>query len=755
MKEITFQIKNTYLFYLKKLLYEKLTYFLSIVFVFASAVYFFVFQKFFTETGSTSMNLFFSGIPYISIIIVPVLCSVIFLNEEEYAFPVRSEIIPAAKILAVSTVLTVNLLLTVTVPIAVSFFGNVDTVNVIVSYFGMILFLVSISSLNIFVVTLCRKQGSAFAFGTIILAVVNSAHLLAMYFNLPDFISLFIKNISFAWHFDSFGKGIISTREVLFFITSSFLFTFLSYLIIEKRRGNKKRIFFNKSVLTCLIFIFVFLDAGRYEYKIDCTKEKRFSLSDYTKELLKEIDEPFSITYYRSGSLKQLYPQVNDVYDFIGLYKDSNKKIIFKTIDPSKTDGIAEKLNSYGIYSEQLQTSGRDKTSFTNVYSAVVLEYLDKMEVIPFVLDTSSLEYSLSSRINVMLRNTQNKVQVVFGNKYSEEDYSYVIPWLESNGFIVTKARLPSENRMLSFENSNDPLVVIGTSRFTAEDTEALESFILSGKKAFISTSSYEIDLTNDWSAVYDNDKVQRMLRSWGISFDKSITADFSNYILTMVSDSKSDGSSAETKTQSINYPMWISLQKQQNAPNGMITFWPSAINYEEENNGYRIKPVLVTTEKAWLVKEENNYINTNPFTASKVPLDIKSCGTYAVCVNAKGSLPGYYNTGKGTDCDVTVFADQYAFTTLMLSYTAGTNGDFRAFDFLTDRMLEMNGNQELISVKNKNYYSNAISKVTVEKLNSLRIPVIVLTVIPGFILIAVVYIFIKIKRKKAVYGYR
>ena len=90
-----------------------------------------------------------------------------------------------------------------------------------------------------------------------------------------------------------------------------------------------------------------------------------------------------------------------------------------------------------------------------------------------------------------------------------------------------------------------------------------------------------------------------------------------------------------------------------------------------------------------------------------------------------------------------------------MLSYTAGTNGDFRTFDFLTDQILEMTGNHELIGIKNKNYVTNSIFKVTVEDLSRLRIPVTILTVMPGILLILIVFVFITIKRRKYVYGYR
>ena len=81
MNGIKLQLKNTSAFYLKKLLYNPLTYIIVLCFITFTDIYFFLGQKFFTEFGSTSMNLFFTGFPYSYIIIVPALCSILYFSD--------------------------------------------------------------------------------------------------------------------------------------------------------------------------------------------------------------------------------------------------------------------------------------------------------------------------------------------------------------------------------------------------------------------------------------------------------------------------------------------------------------------------------------------------------------------------------------------------------------------------------------------------------------------------------------------------
>ena len=735
--------KNMY-----KFLISPLTYLIAIVMVAYCIVQFFIGQQFFTISGSTDMRLFFQSIPYICIIAIPSLLSTIGFKDDELNTPGASIIIPASKLLSSLAVLSAVILLTAVVPVAVSFFGRVDLSQILCGYFGIILYLASTLSISIFLFTVIKSSGGAFIATALILAVTNSAHLIPLYVKLPAFLSSFCKSISYAWHFDSAAKGIVDTRDVLFYLDSSLLFTLLTSASIEFKRGehfsfsNKRSSFFTKSfILSILVISFIFADNSLLYKRIDTTSSKKFTVSEYSKTLLSEVEEPLSVTYYLSKTLKELYPQVRDVQDFLEAYCSENKKISFSEVDPSSKTSkqkdslsdISSKLQSYGISPQQIQTAGRDSTSYTTVYSAVVISYLEKIEVIDFVLNTSTLEYDVTSRISSLVRNTKRKVQLVAGNGLSlENDYTYVKPYLESQGFEVSVMSLPLENIQ------NIPLVVLGTSQFSPSDSESLERFILNNGSAFICATPYSVDINGDWSVAENSDKVCRLLRSWGVNFKSTLTADISNFRITMVSDTDSSGNtSKETRTEYINYPLWPVLRPQTYALNGMTTFWPCAISYSTEDSN--ILPLLVTSPASWQVEKIDGKFQTNPFTIPQSPENKEKQQSEVVCLSLQGKLPGYYTTGYGNAKDVVVLADQYALSTMMLSYSSQSNGDFRSLDFLTDRLLEEEGLGQILPLKNKNYTSTSLYKATQDELSGLKFKTIFICIsIPLFILIII-----------------
>ena len=78
----------------------------------------------------------------------------------------------------------------------------------------------------------------------------------------------------------------------------------------------------------------------RYYFRLDLTSDNKFSVSDYSKNLLNEADEVLTITYYRSSVLNSLYPQVKDVNDFLKEYSN-NGKIFYKVVEPEKNNNIS------------------------------------------------------------------------------------------------------------------------------------------------------------------------------------------------------------------------------------------------------------------------------------------------------------------------------------------------------------------------------------------------------------------------------
>ena len=99
-------------------------------------------------------------------------------------------------------------------------------------------------------------------------------------------------------------------------------------MTIEIKKGRKfnknQKLFYAGIIVLAAILM---LDSTRYYKRLDFSKNKSYSVNAYTKRLADSLDDELKITYYRSGSLYKLYPQIRDVTDFINSYSLLSSKI--------------------------------------------------------------------------------------------------------------------------------------------------------------------------------------------------------------------------------------------------------------------------------------------------------------------------------------------------------------------------------------------------------------------------------------------
>ncbi|MBQ2080504.1 MAG: hypothetical protein II461_01910, partial [Treponema sp.] len=148
--------------YLFKLIANPFAYLACFIFSVLSMLQFLVLQHFFSDAGSTDLHRFFTGIPYISILIIPALGSLLSFSDDELSLPFRAVSVSFAKILSLLSVLAASLVLTFLLPVAVSSFGDVDLPPLVCSYFSMLLFLSASSALTVFLYTCIENPGAAF-----------------------------------------------------------------------------------------------------------------------------------------------------------------------------------------------------------------------------------------------------------------------------------------------------------------------------------------------------------------------------------------------------------------------------------------------------------------------------------------------------------------------------------------------------------------------------------------------------------------
>ncbi len=736
--------------YLFKLIANPFAYLACFIFSVLSMLQFMVMQHFFSDAGSTDLHRFFTGIPYISILIIPALGSLLSFSDDELSLPFRAVSVSFAKILSLLSVLAASLVLTFLLPVAVSSFGDVDLPPLVCSYFSMLLFLSASSALTVFLYTCIENPGAAFVLTSLVLAATNSIHLLGSYIHLSSALASLCKWMSFAWHFDAAGKGILDTRDLIFYISSTGLFGLASAWVIEKKRGYEPGFLKKIASLFFCAFILLSLDSSRIYGRLDLTSSKKFTVSPFSRQLLSEVDDSMTITYYRSAELKNFYPQVRDVSEYLEDYASYSKNVNFKVIDPAK-ENVEKRLENFGISSQAIRSTGKNTEAYTKVYSAVVVNYHGKNETIPFILSINTLEYDLAGRIQSLVREKDRIVQVVVGNGLKfDEDYAYVKPWLEAHGFTVVQTNLPSEiaegkNNVFTLYPSV-PLVVLGTALFTQEDAQALLTYIQGGGKVFLAMAPYNIDLKNEkkpWTVIDVVDYVRYGIQTLGLYFRESITADENCFKMSLYSDQKASGGVA--KSEFVDYTLWPELPLQKNASDGMVVHWPCAIDIETDfSDGSDFVPeqYLVTSKKAWQYKKTDGKYVTNPFETPHKAGDGDAVGEFCV-----GAL---LRKKDDENPSAIIFGDQYAFASSMIGYSSSQYSvDTRSLEFLSDSMLLLNGEKSVLDLKNGRVRNSGLYKKSLDEIYSKRHGVFALLVIaPALVLFSMAMI-VRVRRRK------
>lgn len=297
-------------------------------------------------------------------------------------------------------------------------------------------------------------------------------------------------------------------------------------------------------VLLVVLVMLLFILSGLAYFRIDLTRDKKFSVSQVSKHAMESVTEPLRITYYLSKDLENFYPQTRDVKDFLRIYGESNKNISVAVEDPIEK-GMEEALIQKGVFPRQIQSAKENRQELVTVYSSIVMEYLNRMAVIPFIVSGETLEYELTSRLMQLTDSAQDgTVFVMTGNGLSvDTDYSYVKPWLSAAGFVPVS--VTPEEFLVSLEDSlgsekKPPILLLGTSALEEAAVEGLKTYVEFGGSIFVTTSSNSADVYGTWDAYpveAGADVFLPVLADWGIEVGPELVFDISCYRVTLVSN--------------------------------------------------------------------------------------------------------------------------------------------------------------------------------------------------------------------------
>ncbi|OQY51001.1 MAG: ABC transporter [Desulfobacteraceae bacterium 4572_89] len=199
----------------------------------------FFFSTFFIF-GRADLRDFFSLLPLIFSFIIPALTMRLFSEEKNVGsyetlltMPVSFTDIALGKFLAATFFTTAMLVPTLSYPLFISFVGALDPGPVIGGYLGAVLLASAYCSMGLFASALTRNQIIAFIIGSALCFTLTILD--RMLFFMPEKLVAIIEFIGANSHFMNISKGIIDSRDILYFISLIFVFIFSTYIVMHEK----------------------------------------------------------------------------------------------------------------------------------------------------------------------------------------------------------------------------------------------------------------------------------------------------------------------------------------------------------------------------------------------------------------------------------------------------------------------------------------------------------------------------------------
>lgn len=284
---------------------------------------------------------------------------------------------------------------------------------------------------------------------------------------------------------------------------------------MENKRKNTKRNEIMSLIVTLAIIVLVNI-IGSYVYtRFDLTSEKRYTLSNTSKEILKGLDDYVYFRVYLEGDFpagfKKLRKETKEMLDEFRAY---SKFIDYEFIDPSESPDPAERQETYKIlwqsglnyYTETVQTNNGMQQIL--IWPGVILSYRENELPIDLlsgesgqtqetVLNNSAqdLEYKLISAIKDISTSNRQSIAFVDGHGELTDNEVYDIANTLSKKYNIKRATLNEQVTALTKRDyDRDSNIVIKpafdaiviakpTLPFSEKDKFIIDQYIMYGGK--------------------------------------------------------------------------------------------------------------------------------------------------------------------------------------------------------------------------------------------------------------------------------
>ncbi|HKK42616.1 MAG TPA: GldG family protein, partial [Bacteroidales bacterium] len=171
-------------------------------------------------------------------------------------------------------------------------------------------------------------------------------------------------------------------------------------------------------ILVSVIVVIVNILAASYSFRLDLSEGREYTLSQATKDILKNLDRPVTITAYFSRDLPPNISNVSDnLKDMLTEYgRRSDGMVVYKFVNPNESPELEKEAVQNGIQPVMINVRDKDQVKQQKAYMGAVVSMGEDKEKIPFIQPGSAMEYALSSAIKKLSVVNKPAIAIIQGH---------------------------------------------------------------------------------------------------------------------------------------------------------------------------------------------------------------------------------------------------------------------------------------------------------------------------------------------------
>jgi len=262
-----------------------------------------------------------------------------------------------------------------------------------------------------------------------------------------------------------------------------------------------------KNIRQCIILLCGIVLAGlvssKYFFRIDLTAEKRYTLSQETRQVLRRLDAPLYVNIYLDGDLPVQFRKFrNSIREMLDDFKAySGSRIVCRFIDPADAVNRQEReefyaaLGELGIQKITINKPNKDGSmSQQIIFPGAMFSYKDRGGVVNLLsnnrmipweeqlnVSLEALEYELIKTVNMLSNDSIGRVAFIQGHGEPGKAETYYLGKELSNFYEVEYKSISGQLNALDMYRA----VIIAKPRtaFDERDKFVIDRYIMRGGK--------------------------------------------------------------------------------------------------------------------------------------------------------------------------------------------------------------------------------------------------------------------------------